>query len=1387
MASSSSSFPSRLPLENDDDEFDWEAAVKEIDVACQGATLPSNRENLGNSIPREAIGCNRTFPKSKKSLGTRQSTLDMFVQTDGKSHVVDCNFRPKNGSLSYEGGGDDRFRDTGDERVSTNIDLEAAKMWIYPVNVPLRDYQLSITKTALFSNTLVALPTGLGKTLIAAVVMYNYFRWFPEGKIVFTAPSRPLVMQQIEACHNIVGIPQEWTIDMTGTCLVNQVVCLVIDEAHRAMGNYSYCVAVRELMAVPVLLRILALTATPGSKQGTIQNVIDNLHISTLEYRNESHHDVIPYVHNRKLELMEVTMGKDAIGVNDLLLEAIQPFVTRLCAVGVLYRRDIATLSPCDLLNSRDKFRQAPPLNLPQVKYGEIEGYFGVLITLYHIRKLLSSHGIRPAYEMLEEKLQQGSFARLMGKNEIIWRAKLLMQQSLSHGAPNPKLLKMREVLIDHFKTKDPKESRVIIFSNFRGSVKDIMDSLSNIGEFVKATQFIGQSSGKSLKGQTQKVQQEVLQKFRSGGYNVIVATSIGEEGLDIMEVDLVICFDANISPLRMIQRMGRTGRKHDGRVVVLACQGAELKGYLKKQANSKAVRKHMHNGGTNSFDFHPSPRMVPHICKPEVQFVELSIEQFVPRGRKVKDIPMQRPTFRDKLSDAEMDRVAKYFRSSKEDAWRPSLIAFPHFQAFPSRVHKVRHSFRTTGMLIDTMQSLQGLSSSKVNQTLPIEVKDPSSQFIEGTSVAQDDNSRKDSMAIHDAPKAVSQNEIPDVEASPRETSRCNDEHCMPELSKKKPHVHCFLFGTDFVSVNAFGSVLITSVPLLPFDKGDQSCKSMPANSTELLKNTEQDMCTFRTSHTGYDKIPNSDAHLEQMLQGVGKFLLKTPISEVKLEISEGNAADMEMKTKISPANYSCGNSRDMELSPRLTNFIEKGVVPESPIVERHHYSSAVEHVVCNGFGSEHDKCGLHVNNPITNMDVEKIPTDVTWHSADRQNDSLAPAKVSCDIPKLCTDPSLTKLNSEKNEKVKIQNSAVETNVEVENILSSPIINEIHTPLVYKTTNSSSEDWQLSSGEASKSVQKAGKFRRLCKYGDVRQRIPSKSLKEASNGTEADFCRYFTRTKFSPMKLPGKQKSKTHVRTFIEEEAEVSSDAEVSEDEEDDKDNTEHDDSFIDDRINPTANTQAGASGSDMMAIYRHSLLTQSPILYQPNCSTNSSHESTSPRIAESGSSSLEKINNSLRTPQTGLHSASQSTGRTSVSCQLDTDMAPPGESHGLPREDESKMESRKRKLSFQQGGSVLEANFHQECPFQSDGAGKTSLKHQSEHNELNNDVFYDDEFYEGLDLDAVEAQATESLMYKSKLLTGKSQREILDPSLKLGEDLGQIELNSPSFDLGF
>jgi superfamily II DNA or RNA helicase len=63
------------------------------------------------------------------------------------------------------------------------LDAEAAARWHYPSNCDRREYQFSIVKSALYHNTLVVLPTGLGKTLIAAVVMLNFYRWFPKGKV----------------------------------------------------------------------------------------------------------------------------------------------------------------------------------------------------------------------------------------------------------------------------------------------------------------------------------------------------------------------------------------------------------------------------------------------------------------------------------------------------------------------------------------------------------------------------------------------------------------------------------------------------------------------------------------------------------------------------------------------------------------------------------------------------------------------------------------------------------------------------------------------------------------------------------------------------------------------------------------------------------------------------------------------------------------------------------------------------------------------------------------------------------------------------------------------------------------------------------------------------
>ncbi|XP_062091979.1 DEAD-box ATP-dependent RNA helicase FANCM isoform X2 [Humulus lupulus] len=1375
-----------IHIDDDDDEgFDWDAAVRQIDVAFPSSNLPSTSSGFVHPPPPD------TFENKKRNgaSSSRQSTLDKFVVKPVSKPQPEIH----------------NVVEPGHEKLpNVQIDAEAAKTWIYPVNVPLRDYQLAITEKALFSNTLVALPTGLGKTLIAAVVMYNYFRWFPDGKIVFTAPSRPLVTQQIEACHNIVGIPQEWTIDMTGqisptnraclwkskrvffvtpqvlekdiqsgTCLVKYLVCLVIDEAHRAMGKFSYCVAVQELMNVPVQLRILALTATPGSKQQTIQQIIDNLHISTLEYRNESDHDVSKYVHNRKIELIQVAMGQDAVEINNKLSEVIRPYVARLCEKGVLPNRDFKTLSPCDLLNSRENFRLAPPPNLSEIMIRDMEGFFGLLITLYHIRKLLSSHGIRPAYEMLEEKLKLGSFARYMSRNEDIFKAKLIMQQSLSHGAPSPKLSKMLEVLLDHFKKNDPESSRVIIFSNFRGSVRDIMDALAKLGNIVRATQFIGQSSGKSSKGQSQKVQQAVLEKFRAGGYNVIVATSIGEEGLDIMEVDLVICFDANVSPLRMIQRMGRTGRKHDGRVVVLACEGTELKAYMRKQANSKTVGKHMRNGGMNSFNFHPSPRMVPHIYKPTVNYVQISIEKFVRSGKKIKDDgSMTTPLFKENLTDAESNLVNKYFHPPGGITWKPSLIAFPHFQTFPSRVHKVMHSFKT-GLLIDAMQRVQGLSFASDSKSSLMEDE---VGFERGFGLENVEHDNEEDLQSEDYP---SQHNMEATflrpETSPTQTIETNGRHSACDLPHQSPDGHSCLFGPDFVSVDTFGNILILSVPLLT-SKGVSHMNHTSESSTALhsldrvschLKNVEDKVDTTAQAGGLEDvMIPQKvcmkygspyflsgfDALKGKSFDGI-KTVSHTPSRNLQDEDNLNKTPDAEMKASLIPDEYS-NDSRDNELSPRLTNMIKSGVVPESPT---------------DNNGLSNCKDGEAYLSP----------------------NLLSPAQLHNEIPFKSSNPEKNKIvnmesdNCGRNVSFFPIDNAVQTpSLYKDNSASmrgcthmSPILDKSYSPLPSPRSGSCSKDWCLSIADKSESVKPTRKFKRLRKVGNEEKNENLWRGQDSSFNPRARLEKLFAQHK------SGKKKPANNaIRDFIEEEAEVSVDSDMSDDEDEDDDqyNNSHD-SFIDDRTSPTLTaTQSAISRTDMMAIYRRSLLSQSPMPGFPiGSATHSSHSTAlTTRTRETGSWSIE-TSSSFRTPPT--ESANLSTNSSKESKQIHM-KSPSSETvpctTGVSSSVEIDYGGRKRKLSFNgpSSSSIPTLNLEREFELQYEAAGGSEAPR---YYDKNNEMVCDDEFYEGLDLDEVEAQATLLLKQKAE----SQRREVITPYIPPENPSSP---SMPTFDLG-
>ncbi|NXN56250.1 FANCM protein, partial [Rynchops niger] len=565
-------------------------------------------------------------------------------------------------------------------------------IWIYPTNYPERGYQLRMARASLLANTLVCLPTGLGKTFVAAVVMYNFYRWFPSGKVLFLAPTKPLVAQQMEAWGTqalnrrelwttkrvFFLTPQIMVNDLSrGTCPAVEIKCLVIDEAHKALGNHAYCQVVRELSKYTNQFRILALSATPGSDTKAVQQVISNLLIAQIELCAEDSPEIQPYSHERQVEKIVVPLGEELVEIQNAYIQVLETFAGRLIKIGVLARRDIPSLTKYQIILARDQYRKNPSSQCVGMHQGIIEGDFALCISLYHGYELLLQMGVRSLFIYLFG-IMDGSKGLTRTKNELgrnedfmklyqqltdmfsdtllpsanrnVYKSKTVFENKKDFIYSHPKLRKLEEIVIGHFKSwkkgssdqvttestsADAVDTRVMIFSSFRDSVQEIADMLSRLSPVVRVMTFVGHSTGKSTKGFTQKEQLEVVKRFREGGYNTLVSTCVGEEGLDIGEVDLIICFDAQKSPVRLVQRMGRTGRRRQGRIVVILAEGREERTYNQSQSNKRSIHKAISGNKMLHFYQH-SPRMIPEGINPKLHKMFITAEKYEPSNSRM-------------------------------------------------------------------------------------------------------------------------------------------------------------------------------------------------------------------------------------------------------------------------------------------------------------------------------------------------------------------------------------------------------------------------------------------------------------------------------------------------------------------------------------------------------------------------------------------------------------------------------------------------------------------------------------------------------------------------------------------------------------------------------
>ena len=561
------------------------------------------------------------------------------------------------------------------------LDYAACATWVYPTNLgKTRDYQFNIVQRGLFHNLLVALPTGLGKTFIAATIMLNWWRWTKEAQIIFIAPTKPLVSQQVEACFNIAGIPRSQTTMLTGNvppalrteewqtkrvffmtpqtlhhdltsgiCDPKRIVLLIVDEAHRATGNYSYVEVVRFLRRFTTSFRVVGLTATPGADVEAVQKVIDGLDIARTEIRTEFSIDIREFVHDRNVEKEIFDYSDEMIMAMDLFGKALQPVVSKLASQNAFWTTNPMKLTPFGLTKARQQWMMSDAgKNANYGLKGMVNSIFNVLASLAHGLELLKFHGIGPFFSKIkafeDETLHgtgQQKYAKEIALNEhfkkLIGTLKTWVGNSDFVG--HPKLAYLNEVVLNHFIDagegrgaaggRPPSETRIMIFVHFRDSAEQVVRSLHRHEPMIRPHIFHGQSSSNNSSGMDQKTQLRVIEDFKKGTYNTLIATSIGEEGLDIGEVDLIVCYDSSASPIRMLQRMGRTGRKRAGTIVLLLMRDKEEENFAKAQDNYEKIQRMIEKGDRFQYHDERSPRIIPREIVPVVdkRVVEIPVE----------------------------------------------------------------------------------------------------------------------------------------------------------------------------------------------------------------------------------------------------------------------------------------------------------------------------------------------------------------------------------------------------------------------------------------------------------------------------------------------------------------------------------------------------------------------------------------------------------------------------------------------------------------------------------------------------------------------------------------------------------------------------------------
>lgn len=481
-------------------------------------------------------------------------------------------------------------------------------------------------------NTMIVAPTALGKTIVATLVAADRLEKVKNSKILVLAPSKPLAIQHESTfkefltvpCSSITGAvktdervkrweesqiicatPQTVESDLLkGRYSLKDVSLVVFDECHHGVGSYSYVYLASRYVKESKFNLILGLTASPGSDKEKIKEVCDNLYIQSIVVKTEEDNDVRPYFNPVAIDWVRVKMSSELEKIKTHVDKALKIRLKGLKNMGVIRTVSVNKL---DILKARGRVQSAIARSVnPKKECFQAISSLSAVINIQHSQELIETQGVVTFNKYVARlRKKKTKAAKSLIQDPNFGKAIYLAREAEKHGLEHPKLKKVTDIIKKelgqngqtklqsdrYVKDADQKSSKIMVFTQYRDSLEMIHQKLEKEG--IKSAKFFGQASRDGEKGLTQKEQKEIIKAFKIGEYDVLLSTSVAEEGIDIPAVDLVILYEPVPSEVRMIQRRGRTGRKRSGRVKVLITNGTRDEGYYWASVNKERRMKH--------------------------------------------------------------------------------------------------------------------------------------------------------------------------------------------------------------------------------------------------------------------------------------------------------------------------------------------------------------------------------------------------------------------------------------------------------------------------------------------------------------------------------------------------------------------------------------------------------------------------------------------------------------------------------------------------------------------------------------------------------------------------------------------------------------------------